>query len=37
MLHKITITTEYLPRVLNVEADWESRDLRDSNLCKLGP
>ena len=34
---KMAITTEYLPRVLNVEAEWESRDLRDSNQCKLDP
>ena len=37
LLRKMAITTEYLPRVLNVEAEWESRDLRDSNQCKLDP
>ena len=31
LLHKITITVEYLPGVLNVEANRESRDLEDSN------
>ena len=35
MLHKITITVEYLPGMLNVEADRESRDLEDSNEWKL--
>lgn len=36
MLHKITITTKYLESVLNVEANWESRDLEDSSKWKLG-
>ena len=35
LLHKITITAEYLPRVLNGEADRESRDLKDSRKWKL--
>ena len=35
LLHKITITAEYLPRVLNGEADRESRDLKNSKKWKL--
>ena len=35
LLHKITITVQYLTGVLNVEADRESRDLEDSNEWKL--
>ena len=33
--HKITITVEYLPGVLNVEADTLSRNLKDSSEWKL--
>ena len=35
LLHKITITAEYRPRVLNGEADRESRDLKNSRKWKL--
>lgn len=35
LLHKIAITVEYLPRVLNGEADRESRVLKDSRKWKL--
>ena len=30
LLHKITINAEYLPGVLNLKADRESRGLKDS-------
>jgi len=33
----ITITAEYLPGSLNVNADWESRNARDSLEWKLKP
>ena len=33
--HKITITVEYLPGVLNVEADTMSRNVKDSSEWKL--
>jgi len=35
--HQITITVEYLPGVLNVEADRMSRNVRDSSEWKLNP
>ena len=34
---KITITAEYLPGSMNVEADRESRQTRDSSEWKLNP
>lgn len=38
MLRKITITAEHLPPVvLNIDADRESRDLKDSSEWKLDP
>jgi len=33
----ITITLEYLPSHLNIEADWESRNCQDSSEWKLAP
>ena len=33
--HQITITAEYPPSRLNVRADWESRNARDSSVWKL--
>ena len=33
----ITITGEYLPSPLNVEADWESRNVQDNSEWKLSP
>ena len=35
--HQITITTEYLPSSLNMEADWQSRNSRDPSEWKLCP
>ena len=35
--HMITITAEYIPSHLNVEADWESRNQVDSSEWKLDP
>ena len=32
---QITITAEYLPSSLNVEADWQSRNIRDLSEWKL--
>lgn len=37
MLHKITITVKYLPRVLDLEADRKSRDFKNSSEWKLDP
>ena len=34
---EITITAEYLPGILNVNADWESRHTRDMSEWKLCP
>ena len=34
---EITITAEYLPGLLNVEADTQSRTARDTSECKLNP
>ena len=34
---EITITGEYLPGLLNVEADIQSRTARDASECKLNP
>ena len=33
--NQIAIKTEYLPSSLNIQADWQSRNLRDSNDWKL--
>ena len=33
--HQITITAEYLPSSLNVEADWQSQNSRDPSEWKL--
>ena len=33
--HQITITAEYLPSRLNVRADWESSNVKNSSNCKL--
>ena len=35
--HQITITAEYLPSSLNVEADWQSRNSRGPSEWKLCP
>ena len=35
--HQITITAEWIPSHLNVVADWESRNVRDSSEWKLCP
>ena len=35
--HGITITTEYLPSSMNVEADWQSRNSKDHSQWKLLP
>jgi hypothetical protein len=35
--NKITLTAEYLPEVLNNQADWESRHFHDSSDWKLNP
>ena len=32
---QIAISTEYLPRALNVHADWESRNTKDNSEWKL--
>ena len=35
--HQITMTAAYLPSSLNVEADWQSRNSRDTSKLKLCP
>ena len=35
--HEITITAEYLPSSMNVEADWQSRNSKDHSEWKLLP
>ena len=35
--HGITVTAEWLPGILNGEADWESRNIRDSSEWLLNP
>ena len=37
LTYNIMITVEYLPSKLNVVADWESRNCRDSSEWKLSP
>ena len=37
LTYNIMITVEYLPSKLNVVADWESRNYRDSSEWKLSP
>ena len=38
LLHnKIDLNVEYIPSKLNVEADWESRNWKDSSEWKLNP
>ena len=33
--HGITITAEYLPSSMNVEADWQSRNAKDNSELKI--
>ena len=33
----IAVTAEYLPSSLNIQADWQSRNHRDSSDWKLNP
>ena len=35
LAHQITITVEYLPGILNVRADWQSRNVKDSSEWML--
>ena len=37
LANQITIKAEYLPSSLNVQADWESRNHKDSSNWKLNP
>ena len=37
VLSKNTITAKYLPRLLNIEADSELKELKDSRKWKLDP
>ena len=37
LANRIAITTEYLPSSLNIQADWQSRNHKDSSDWKLNP
>ena len=37
LANRIAVTAEYLPRSLNIQADWQSRNHRDSSDWKLNP